>query len=113
MTNVILTDVSRAYGAHVLDRLSFSKKLGAYCSSAAVRKDIELLLACACPQCGERADGINNLRAHIRKAHGKDFCLTCLKYRKVFVREQTLYDEQVCVHARCTQDVRAAPLRIW
>ncbi|KAI0080534.1 hypothetical protein K474DRAFT_1637363 [Panus rudis PR-1116 ss-1] len=68
-------------------------KLDIYFETQEMMEDSLILLRFNCPQsdCDYIANGWSDLKLHTRASHGKLMCDLCIRFKKIFAHEHTLY----------------------
>src|SRR5690554_381815 len=91
---ILASDATRLHSTYKSNRLVYSKKLKVHCENNDLKQLAESLPAFACSRCGFEATKMSALRTHLQQEHKVDMCTTCARRRKVFPRDQRLYDEK-------------------
>ncbi|KAI9281814.1 hypothetical protein BY458DRAFT_552596 [Sporodiniella umbellata] len=70
------------------------KKLAVLFETESMRNDTRKLLQHECPtyECDAAFTRVTDLKKHVRETHGKKLCDLCLRFKKVFSREQSLFN---------------------
>ncbi|RIA92445.1 hypothetical protein C1645_691711 [Glomus cerebriforme] len=73
----------------------FDENLNAYCEDQEMFDDIKLLLKYNCPgtNCDVSCEGWSELKRHIRKVHHLMICDVCIRHKKIFSHEQSLFTQ--------------------
>ena len=89
------TDSVRTFQELDLEAMIYDSNLRIYFDKKVPNmKELRDLSRRRCPICLDSSFDTNaDLMNHVKEAHGKVFCVTCLRERKVFPHEQRLYTE--------------------
>ena len=92
---VVTTDSARPFRELDLEAMIYDSNLNIYFDKKVPNvKELRDLSRRRCPVCLDSSFDTNaDLMNHVKEAHGKVFCVTCLRERKVFPHEQRLYTE--------------------
>lgn len=91
---ILVSDPAQTHADYKPNRIPYSKKLKLHCATNDIKLAAESIVVFACPRCEFEAAKMNALRTHVQQEHKLDMCTTCMRRRKVFPREQRLYDEK-------------------
>jgi E3 ubiquitin-protein ligase ZNF598 len=74
----------------------YDRKLAVYCDSEDIFDDMLMLMSFNCPdtECTAVVNSWTELKEHIRKTHKRILCEICVKHKKVFAHEHSLYTLQ-------------------
>ena len=92
---VVTTDSVRTFQELDLEAMIYDSNLRIYFDKKVPNvKELRDLSRRRCPICLDSSFDTNaDLMNHVKETHGKVFCVTCLRERKVFPHEQRLYTE--------------------
>jgi len=100
---IILTlDSEKTFSSYTPDEIPFKDpKLSISFETQEMMEETLILLRFNCPDtsCDFIAGGWNDLKMHVRAVHGRQMCDLCIKFKKVFAHEHSLYTHaQLGVH---------------
>ena len=106
----------RGFETYNLTSLDHVRSTGCYFVDRSAATDVRRLLAKRCPICvrnGETSTvySVKNLKTHVSKIHGVEFCGVCLDNRRVFCHEQRLYVRRSIAFLCCAR-VQLATTRL-
>ena len=94
-TRVIFTaNATKAFGAYTPDELPYvDEKLAIYFETEQDYQDTISLLRFNCPnpKCEAMCAGWADLKTHVKREHSRLLCDLCIKHKKIFSHEHTLY----------------------
>ncbi|KAI7873291.1 uncharacterized protein EV154DRAFT_556287 [Mucor mucedo] len=99
---VFTTDSEKSYEAYTREDTPFyDSKYGIRFETEAMYKDTMVLLQYNCPQddCEEAFENWGELKRHVKTCHQRSCCDLCIRHKKIFAHEHTLYtNEQLQKH---------------
>ncbi|KDQ50095.1 hypothetical protein JAAARDRAFT_142501 [Jaapia argillacea MUCL 33604] len=91
---IFTTSIDALFSSYGPDAIPYKDpKLSIFFETSEMKEETLLLLRFNCPdpQCDYLGTGWGDLKLHVREAHGKVMCDLCIRHKKVFAHEQSLY----------------------
>lgn len=103
MDQVVFCKNVKRFTDFKVEDMAQKSKYGIRFENKTVKDAYEALVSNACAECGEKEapfGSLQDLKAHIRKVHEKQFCQICIDNLSLFSRELKLYTKRDLVHHR-------------